>query len=797
MRFAAILFSCFVASQALDMTLPQGLCTSEIQGIHLNGSLHVDWERLGVCLHKNNHPSAADIYHHIRSSTPDYAYVLVNQGVLALKGGDIKTGRAYLLKYLEEVGGVYGEGEPTDREAKERGPPCRTNAPNSVNCANALNNSLGALEITDGKNAPAATFYLNRAIEIGDDASLTHAYANLGGHLGKLGDHDGASEAFIRSFWVNLRQGNIDAAVGSLVRRAFLVPTVAASLEETETTRIGFMQRIDDIRELAVHGGSSWVDDASDLFLVSRGLSDSEEIKTIPPLRGTLTDWTSNIQLPPFYVHYYGWHDLPLNEAVSDMFTLLCPDSLFEVAPHLLEDERQLAISPANNGKKKKRVGFVSGLIGGDEPHGLLVLDILRSLKDLFDFYVVSVGSAPLSDEFLLHAKEVYSVGYNEIEARNVLKSLELDCLVYGESMNAATVHFLGYQRFADVQILVQGSPVTSGVPAFDYFVSGDLLEHPFRTQLEEEHYSEQVVLFDGQAISFPRTQFHPRQDSALAAGDASSISNMTALERMDVLRSQDAHIYLCFQSIQKMQPSFDHVLVDILIGDPLASIALQASRSSIQTEALQRRLKAVLRERLCGNESVECPAAAKAYERIHFLPRVKSTEVLTLMQKSSVVLHPFPFGGSKTASDAINAGVPIVTYPQSYLRGRMAAVFIKSLSLGDVDHDLSACCIAGSISDYVAKAQRLASDRSYRTRVAAAISQRSDRIFDDRSVSVEWGKFLTRALEMRVSEEEIQAFVRFEPEERHLEPHVSKAMEDEQKRWRKSILLSDTLASR
>ena len=106
------------------------------------------------------------------------------------------------------------------------------------------------------------------------------------------------------------------------------------------------------------------------------------------------------------------------------------------------------------------------------------------------------------------HAAGVFYVGFNELEAGKVLKSLELDCLVYAESMNDPIVHFLGYQRFAQVQILVMGSPVISGVPTFDYFVSGDLLEYPYRTQLEEDAYSKQLVLFDGQAMSFPHSNF-------------------------------------------------------------------------------------------------------------------------------------------------------------------------------------------------------------------------------------------------------------------------------------------------
>ena len=83
-------------------------------------------------------------------------------------------------------------------------------------------------------------------------------------------------------------------------------------------------------------------------------------------------------QVPHFYVHYYGWNDLPLNKAVADMFSIQCPPSLFEIADHLVSADTD-AISSSNG--QKKRVGFISSLIGGDEPHGLLVLDIIGLQK--------------------------------------------------------------------------------------------------------------------------------------------------------------------------------------------------------------------------------------------------------------------------------------------------------------------------------------------------------------------------------------------------------------------------------
>ncbi len=123
-----------------------------------------------------------------------------------------------------------------------------------------------------------------------------------------------------------------------------------------------------------------------------------------------------------------------------------------------------------------------------------------------------------------------------------------------------------------------------------------------------------------------------------------------------------------------------------------------------------------------------------------------------------------------------------------------MASVFIKSLALGEIDQDAASCCIASSVSDYVTKAIRLASDDDYRARVARAIRVRADRIFNEKSVNYEWAKLLTRALGMRKSDDELKLLTGFVPEERHEEPYVSQAIEDEQLRWRRSVLLRNTL---
>ena len=411
---------------------------------------------------------------------------------------------------------------------------------------------------------------------------------------------------------------------------------------------------------------------------------------------------------------------------------------------------------------------------------GLLLIDVIRRLpKNIFQVVAVGIGPKKPSQDFLDAVLEnFHSVGYNDDLARRVLSNEELDCLVFVEMQNEAVVHFLGYQRFAPIQVLVMGAPVTSGNPSIDYFISGDRLEHPFRTHLSgkrdsEEHYSEQVVLLDGQAISFPHQYEHPIQDARIAAGDGNMNSNFQQnIDSFGIpynIQNGQYSIYMCFQSIHKIQPFFDKILAQILHSNQNAYIILQASRKGQVSDSVSKRIMNSFVDYFCVHPGtiLPCYSAKTAFSRVLFIPRVTSDKISSLLQKSSVILHPWPFGGSKTAADAINAGVPLVTYPQPYLRGRMAASFYTTMELHTVDADISAasCCVANSVSDYISKAVRLGNDRAYRDKVASAISKRSHRIWDDKQTSFEWARFLTRALGVVTSDKDLALEMDYVPE--------------------------------
>jgi hypothetical protein len=198
-------------------------------------------------------------------------------------------------------------------------------------------------------------------------------------------------------------------------------------------------------------------------------------------------------------------------------------------------------------------------------------------------------------------------------------------------------------------------------------------------------------------------------------------------------------------------------------------------------------------------DDSSPCSKAKAILSRIYFIPRVKSNKLSQLFQKATVVLHPFPFDGSKTASDVLNASIPLVTFPQEYLRGRMAQNFYATMALYEIDEDVAAstCCIASDLSDYISKVIRLGQDQQYRDKVAHAISLRKNRIFDDHQVAFEWSRFLSRALGVKISAEDLAHKMNYNPERWQEDKVLDMEMIRLQKLWKRSLAVEQLLRRR
>ncbi len=377
------------------------------------------------------------------------------------------------------------------------------------------------------------------------------------------------------------------------------------------------------------------------------------------------------------------------------------------------------------------RIGFISKFFGNMEPHGMLLSGAMKHLQNdnihgpftVIVCQIPSLNAEPLSEAVNKAADEVVPLSFNLEANRALLIELNLDALVYADMTSEPITHFLGQGRIAPIQILFWGNPVTSGSPSIDYFVSGERLEPPTRTRTTLEHdlpYTEQVVLLEGQGIWYGWPEWSAAQEMDTRNEIRQSLGIST-----------DLPLIFCPQSAFKIHPYFLNAMIRVLLGIPNAQLVLLKGAREEWTEMLQKRLS-------------QDPAAMHFLNRVHWVNRTSAgTPFLRRIASADLILHPFPFGGSRTSADAIATRTPLVAMEGEALRGRMAASLLSS----DPSGELMGCCVADCIDDYVAKAIYLASNADARKRVSLAMVKVQSEIWERQDVVQQWATFLGRAV--------------------------------------------------
>ena len=108
--------------------------------------------------------------------------------------------------------------------------------------------------------------------------------------------------------------------------------------------------------------------------------------------------------------------------------------------------------------KKLVKVGFISKFFGIFEPHGMLLDGIMKYLPKSI-FYVIALPVArtdgkPLSPVIRESANEIHEIPLTHEYAREIIVSLELDLLIYADTVSEPMTHFLSHSRLAPIQMV-------------------------------------------------------------------------------------------------------------------------------------------------------------------------------------------------------------------------------------------------------------------------------------------------------------------------------------------------------
>lgn len=567
--------------------------------------------------------------------------------------------------------------------------------------ADALNN-LGVLHFQAWRNREAEECY-RRALAA--QPGHAHAWTNLGNLLLRLGRLDVAVAAFEEAL---ATQPAMEEALNGLA----LVLNELGHLERAEAVlREAAAQHPASVRCRATLGNvlarlgrlgeaRDWYDRALAIedhpaLRIKRGLMLSPVFASLEALQAERKRFAAEVdallgahlraterellEYPEtcFFLAYHGHNDRDLLVKVAQVYLTACPTLGF-TAPHVLRSRKPGPF----------RIGFVSRFLYSHAVGRFFAPLIEAIARDpAFEVSLFTLGYE--SDDHLRRlaavCKRHVEIPYEELaHARKLIEREQLDVLVYPEIGMDPFTYLLSFSRLARVQAVLHGHSMTSGVPNQDYYVSSALIE----PSDGDSQYSESLVRLPTLPMYLEPPALPPSPRS-----------------RAELGLPTKGTLYLCPMKLQKVHPSMDSAVAQLLARVPEARVVFIEDHSNPAWHAqLRRRL-----DTTAGQNS----------DRIHFVPwRTRLAEFIEMILAADVVLDSFHHGGATTAHLCLACGKPMVTWVTGTSRSRFLAAYYAMLGVTD--------CMASSPEQYVEVATRLGSDARHRAAVAK-------RIFDAR----------------------------------------------------------------
>ena len=266
-----------------------------------------------------------------------------------------------------------------------------------------------------------------------------------------------------------------------------------------------------------------------------------------------------------------------------------------------------------------------------------------------------------------------------------------LDVLVYPElGMHPDTFALAGL-RLAPVQCAGWGHPNTTGLPEIDWFISCEAME----PEGAAAHYSERLALLPGLGTRYAIPKRDPEGDRAAFGLPA------------------DRTVYLVPQSLFKIHPDNDALIADVLVRDPRGVALFFASSHAAHTDAFAARLAAAFAAR-----------GLDIHERTIFLKAgIAHPSYLRLNELCDVMLDTLHWSGGNTSLDALASGLPVVTLPGAFMRGRQSRAMLEIVGVPEL--------VVASPAEYVETAVRLGRDATERRAVSERIAQGRPALFE------------------------------------------------------------------
>lgn len=292
-----------------------------------------------------------------------------------------------------------------------------------------------------------------------------------------------------------------------------------------------------------------------------------------------------------------------------------------------------------------------------------------RNKVEVFGFCWSHDDGSPLRARVIAGMDHHIRIGaLSDEAAAHLIRSHEIDILVdlHGLTLNAR--HDILSYRPAPVQITWLGLPGPTALPEIDYVIAD-----PFVLPPELEPF------FTEKPLHMPQTfQINDRQ----------RLIGPTPTRAACAL-PEDAFVFCCFNNNFKFGPELFDSWMRILTRVSGSVLWIVADHAEVRRNLHQR-----------------AEQMGVAAERVLFAGRVMPAEYLARYQVADLFLDTAPFNGGTTASDALWAGLPVLTCSGRTFSSRMAGSLLRASGLPEL--------VTDTPEQYEELAVRIGLDRPY-----------------------------------------------------------------------------------
>ncbi len=402
-------------------------------------------------------------------------------------------------------------------------------------------------------------------------------------------------------------------------------------------------------------------------------------------------------------------NSLPVAEPFGSQAFLLSEDELHKVAKIFCSKNHPLdnVSSQKNRQKNKKiKIAYLSGEWRYQATSILLVGVIEQHDKSIFEVIALDNGYDDGSElrRRLNNAfdKIIDISNKSDYEVAEIIKFNNIDILV-----NLNGYFGLGRQnvfamRPAPVQVNFLGFPGTIGADYIDYIIA-DRITIP---EQSKKYYSEKVIYLD-----------RPYQ-----CNDNKRDKPKDKFLRRDLDLPSDAFVYCCFNNNYKITP---------VIFDSWLEILSQVPNSIIW----------LIEDNKIASQNLVNYAKRKNFDdsRLIFAPRFQMAEHLSRHRCADLFLDTTPYNAHTTASDALWAGLPILTLRGTTFPGRVCESLLNSLGLQEL--------VVDSYDEYVEKAIYIANNKDYLEKIKNKLNNQlaTSKLFDTKGYVLEYESLLKK----------------------------------------------------